>query len=90
MKLSLYFFIGNIRRTIIGSESSKALQEATTTLNEAVQFYTEAVQDMELKLSITIFKQGKDIQRTLDSLFNQMMSIEPELRMIAGPCLTEI
>ena len=74
----------------IGSKSSTALKESLTHLNEAIQAYAEAIRDAEFKLSIEIFKQGQDMQNTLSALFDQMMSFEPEIRALAGHCLTDI
>jgi hypothetical protein len=74
----------------IGSKSSTALKESLTNLNEAIQAYAEAIRDAEFKLSIEIFKQGQDMQNTLSALFDQMMSFEPEIRALAGHCLTDI
>ena len=74
----------------IGSKSSTALKESITNLNEAIQAYAEAIRDAEFKLSIEIFRQGQDIQNTLSGLFDKMTSFEPEIRALAGHCLTDI
>ena len=76
----------NIGRNII--KSPKALQEAVDKLNGAIQHYTATIGDLELRLSVEIFKQGQDLQNSLLTCFDQLNSrfdsIEPEIQILAS------
>lgn len=76
----------NIGKNII--KSSKAFQETVDKLNEAIQHYTATIGDLELELSVAIFKQGQDLQNSLVTLFDQIQSrfdsIEPDIRTLVG------
>lgn len=79
----------NIGKNIIGT--STPLQDSIKKLNESIQIYTAVIGDLQLELSVAIFKEGQNIQNSLVTMFNRMESrfdsIEPEIRTLAGLCL---
>ena len=76
----------NIGRNII--KSPKAFQEAVDKLNEVIQHYTATIGDLELMLSVEIFKQGQDLQKNLLTCFDQINSrfdsIQPDIQVLAS------
>lgn len=88
MKLTL--MIVNIGKNIISP--SNAFQNCVDELNEAIQVYAAAIGDLELKLSIEMFKEGKNLRRTLIELFDQtrcqLSTMGSTLQNITGLPLT--
>jgi hypothetical protein len=76
----------NIGRNILRSPT--AFDDVIEKLNGAIKAYTAATGDLELKLSVRIFKQGQDLQNNVFALSNQIDSrfdtIEPDIPTIAG------
>jgi len=76
----------NIGRNII--KSSTAFHEAVAKLNGVIQHYTATIGDLELMLSVEIFKQGQDLQNSLLTCFDQLNSrfdsIEPNIQILTS------
>jgi hypothetical protein len=62
-------------------------QDSVNKLNEAIQVYTAAIGDLELKLSIAIFKQAQIMSEEMKYRFD---SIEPTIQTLAGPYLHQL
>jgi hypothetical protein len=67
---------------------STAFQESIDSLNDAIQMFTAVIGDLELKVSVEIFKEGKNLKQSVATLFDQMKSrfdsIESKVHIIAG------
>lgn len=76
----------NIGKSII--HPSTYLQDGIEGLNQAVQAYTTAIADLQVKLSVELFKQTQTLENSLDSYFNDLKSdlgvIEKKLQSLVG------
>ena len=79
-------FAVNIGKSII--HPSTSLQDGVENLKQAVQVYTAAIADLQVKLSVELFKQTQNLEDSLDSYFNDFRSdlgmIDKKLQSLIG------
>ena len=79
-------FAANIAKSII--HPSTSLQDGIENLKQAVQAYAAAIADLQVKLSVELFKQTQNLENSLDSYFNEFKSdlgiIEKKLQCLLG------
>ena len=79
-------FAVNIGKSII--HPSTSLQDGIENLKQAVQAYAAAIADLQVKLSVELFKQTQNLENSLDSYFNEFKSdlgiIEKKLQCLLG------